>query len=86
MPAPDLTSVDRYIAAQPVEVRGILDEVRAALRKALPMADEIISYRIPAYRLSGGVAIFFAGWKKHWSLYPVTERVRLGAWRGTRPL
>jgi uncharacterized protein YdhG (YjbR/CyaY superfamily) len=76
MPAPGLDTVDQYIAAQPAEVRGILEEVRSAILKALPKAEEIISYKIPAYRLPGGVAIFFAAWKQHWSLYPATERLR----------
>lgn len=75
MPAPDFRSVDEYIAAQPAEVRGILESVRAAIRSAIPKAEEFISYKIPAYRQPGGTVIFFAGWKKHWSLYPSTEAV-----------
>ena len=66
--------VDEYLAAQPEASRPALAEVRAAIRRALPAAEEVISYRIPAYRLDGRVVIFFAGWKKHWSLYPVTEK------------
>lgn len=63
-------SVDAYIGAQPESARPTLGLVRAAIRRALPDAAEIISYQIPAYRLPKGTAIFFAGWKKHWSLYP----------------
>jgi uncharacterized protein YdhG (YjbR/CyaY superfamily) len=33
---------------------------------------EVISYKIPAYRLHGGIVIYFAGWKQHYALYPVT--------------
>lgn len=69
----DFKSVDEYIAAQPEAVRGILETIRSAIRKALPDADEVISYQIPAYKLEGGAAIYFSGWKKHYSLYPVTE-------------
>ena len=46
-----------------------------AIRKALPEAEEIISYKIPAYRLPQGVVIWFAGWKRHYSLYPATDYV-----------
>ena len=34
-----------------------------------------ISYRIPTYKLNGRYVIYFAGWKKHYSLYPANERL-----------
>lgn len=71
----DYKSVDHYIAAQPEAVRGILETVRGAIRTALPDAVEVISYQIPAYKLPGGFGIYFSGWKQHYSLYPVTDRV-----------
>jgi uncharacterized protein YdhG (YjbR/CyaY superfamily) len=49
--------------------------VRRTLRKALPGAEEVISYKIPAYRLHGGIVLNFAGWKQHYSLYPAGERM-----------
>jgi uncharacterized protein YdhG (YjbR/CyaY superfamily) len=64
-------SVDDYIAAQPPEVRPVLEQVRAAIRKAIPRSEEVISYQIPAYRIDGQTAIFFAGFKEHFSLYPI---------------
>jgi uncharacterized protein YdhG (YjbR/CyaY superfamily) len=51
----------------------VLDEVRSIIRAALPDADEVISYQIPAYKREGVAVICFAGWKKHFSLYPVGE-------------
>jgi uncharacterized protein YdhG (YjbR/CyaY superfamily) len=71
----DFKSVDAYIAAQPEAVRGLLERVRAAIRKAVPGAEEVISYRIPAYRLPAGPVLYFAGWKAHFSLYPASERL-----------
>lgn len=68
-------SVDEYIASQPEAVRGILERVRSAIRKAVPGAEEAISYQIPAYKLPGGVVLYFAGWKQHYSLYPATGPV-----------
>ncbi len=68
-------SVDAYIAAQPEAARPVLERVRAAIRRTLPDAQEIISYQIPAYRLPKGTALFFAGWKKHWSLYPAGKEL-----------
>jgi uncharacterized protein YdhG (YjbR/CyaY superfamily) len=66
-------SVDEYIAAQPESVRSALERVRAAIRKAVPLAEEVISYRMPTYKLNGRVVLYFAGWKKHYSLYPCTQ-------------
>ena len=75
MATADFSSVDQYISAQPEAARGLLETVRTAIRKALPDAEEIISHKIPAYRLPGGTAIYFAAWKRHYSLYPATDRV-----------
>ncbi len=69
-------SVDDYIAAQPESMRPTLEQVRAAIRKALPKADECIAYNMPAYRKDGRAVIFFAGWKKHYSLYPADAVVQ----------
>ena len=68
-------SVDDYIALQPEAVRGLLERVRSTIRKAVPEAEESISYQIPTYKLPGGPLIYFAGWKKHYSLYPVSAQL-----------
>lgn len=65
------STVAEYLAAQPPATRAVLRQVRAAIRKAIPGAQEVISYQIPAYTLPGGTAIYFAGWKEHFSIYPV---------------
>jgi len=75
MSSPDSKSVADYIAAQPQPVRGVLRRVRSTIRKALPRAEEVISYKIPAYRLRGRVVLYFAGWKEHYSLYPAGRRL-----------
>jgi uncharacterized protein YdhG (YjbR/CyaY superfamily) len=71
----DFTSVTEYISSQPVAVQRVLRRVRRTLRKALPRAEEVISYQIPTYKLHGRAVIYFAGWKQHYSLYPSTSRV-----------
>jgi uncharacterized protein YdhG (YjbR/CyaY superfamily) len=71
----DYKSVDQYLAAQPEAAQGLLQQVRSTIRKALPGAEEVISYQIPAYKVPGGCAIYFSGWKNHFSLYPATSGV-----------
>lgn len=69
----DYKSVDDYLAARPVEVQPLLKLVRKAIQKALPQAQEVISYQIPAYKIGGKNVIFFAGWKEHYAVYPANE-------------
>jgi len=66
----DFKSVDAYIASQPDAIQIILGLVRRAIRRALPGADEVISYNIPTYKLRGGAVLYFAAWKQHYSIYP----------------
>jgi uncharacterized protein YdhG (YjbR/CyaY superfamily) len=70
-----LTSVNEYIAAQPKAVQGIPEEVRSTVRKAVPEAQEVISYKMPTYLLNGDRLLYFAVWKKHYSLYAATKKV-----------
>ncbi len=68
-------TVDEYIASQPVAARPALTRVRDAIRKALPKAEEVISYNMPTWKLDGVAVIYFAGWKQHYSLYPAGARL-----------
>ena len=70
-----LKTVDDYIASQPEAAQPALTQVRNAIRKALPAAEEVISYNIPTYKLDGAMVIYFAGWKQHYSLYPAGARL-----------
>jgi uncharacterized protein YdhG (YjbR/CyaY superfamily) len=71
----DFKNVDEYIAVQPEAGQAVLGTVRSAIRKALPKAEEVISYKMPAYKLHGRVVLYFAGWKQHYSLYPAGDRL-----------
>ena len=64
-------SMDEYIATFPEETQKILGELRATIKAAVPEAGETISYGIPTFTLNGKYLIYFAGWKKHISIYPI---------------
>ena len=68
-------SIDEYIAGFPRDVQVVLERVRNAIRKAVPGAEEAISYGIPTFKLHGRYVLYFAGWKGHYSLYPSTDRL-----------
>jgi uncharacterized protein YdhG (YjbR/CyaY superfamily) len=74
MPAPKSGSsaVDDYMAAQDEKAREALQKARDAVRKAVPGAEEVISYKMPAYRLHGRIVLYMAAWKEHYSIYPAT--------------
>jgi uncharacterized protein YdhG (YjbR/CyaY superfamily) len=71
----DFKSVDEYIASRPEAAQGVLKRLRSTIRKAVPRAEETISYKMPAYKLYNRPVLYFAGWKEHYSLYPATGRV-----------
>lgn len=67
--------VTAYIAGFPPAARAALTRVRGVIRRAVPAAEEMISYQIPAYKLHGRPVLFFAAWKEHYSLYPSNARL-----------
>lgn len=72
-----MNTVAEYIEAFPPDVRAILKKIRAIIRKAAPKAEESITYRIPTYKLNGKGLVYFAAFKSHVSLYPMTGPIRL---------
>jgi uncharacterized protein YdhG (YjbR/CyaY superfamily) len=68
-PAPP-TSVDEYLARVSSDgARASLSALRAIIRSEAPQAQEIISYGIPTYKVSGFLASF-AAFKNHCSFFP----------------
>jgi uncharacterized protein YdhG (YjbR/CyaY superfamily) len=63
----DYKTVDEYVATFPEDMQSILQTVRRTIREAVPDAEEVISYQVPAYRFHGWV-FYFGGYKKHYSL------------------
>lgn len=67
-------TIDDYILAQDEGLREQLQSVRETLRRALPQAEERISWSMPTY-WQGHNLIHFAANKKHIGLYPGAEAV-----------
>lgn len=68
-------TIDEYIAGFPDDVQAVLQQIRAEIRAAAPEAVETISYDMPTFNLNGTYLIYFAGWKKHVALYPISESI-----------
>jgi len=69
----DFKSVDAYIAAQTEAVQEILAWVRSTICKAIPGAEEVISYKIPTDKRPSRPVLYFAGWMRHYSLHPASD-------------
>jgi uncharacterized protein YdhG (YjbR/CyaY superfamily) len=65
-------TVDGYIESFPPEVQVILEEIRRRIHVAAPGTEEKISYQIPTVTLDDRYLVYFAGWKRHVSLYPIS--------------
>jgi len=71
MPSP--TTVDAYFGALPPDQRVLLEAMRARIHRLLPDAEEAMSYGMPAFTVGGKSVVWIAGWKRHCSLYPLTD-------------
>ena len=74
---PDTSAQIRaYLEAQPPKARQALRQVRSAIHAAAPGAVDAFSYRMPATRLNGKVLVWYAGFTKHYSLFPIGAAIR----------
>ncbi len=67
-------NIDEYIADQPRELRERLERLRETIRKAAPKAQEVISYRMPAFK-QNSVLVYFAVFKTHIGFFPTPSGV-----------
>lgn len=80
-------NIDEYIAGFPAGTRELLEQIRTIIRKEAPFAEEKISYAIPTFTVNGRYLIYFAGFKRHVSVYPAPRNQRgfrkeLAAYKG----
>src|SRR5262245_5524880 len=68
--------VRRYVAKQPAKHRAALRTIRAIIRATAPRAVEHFSYGIPGFRLNERPLVWYAAFKQHLSLYPVTASIK----------
>lgn len=67
------TTIDEYLAGVAPAQRAALQKLRGQIARAVPEAQECISYGIPTFRLAGKPLIAFGAGKNHCSLYPTSS-------------
>ena len=65
-----------YTAKLRPATRRRLKELGDVIRKAAPSAVDSFSYQIPAFRYDGKILVWYAGWTKHLSMYPLNAADR----------
>lgn len=64
----DYKNADEYLATFPAPTRKILETVRKTIRAAVPGAEEVISYQVPAFKKDGRWIFYYSGHNSHYSL------------------
>ena len=71
-----IPAVRTYFASTPPKARAALKKIRAAIRSVTPRADESFSYRMPGFKLDGRTLVWYAAFKNHCSMFPMTGPIR----------
>jgi uncharacterized protein YdhG (YjbR/CyaY superfamily) len=67
--------VDEYLRGVEEPKRSTLQALRRTILEIVPDADEVISYRVPAFRVGGKTVAGFAAFKDHLSYLPFSGSV-----------
>ncbi len=70
----DSKTIDDYIKNYPKSTQKILEQLRATIKKAVPKAEEKISYGIPTFTLNGNL-VHFGAFEKHIGFYPTSSGI-----------
>src|SRR2546430_2045819 len=81
-----MSVIDDVFKTLPAPQAAELERIRAIVRKAVPEAEEVISYGIPAFKYEGHYLVGFAAYRNHLSLFPgaapiIALKDKLGAYK-----
>jgi uncharacterized protein YdhG (YjbR/CyaY superfamily) len=71
---PPVANIDGYIERFPPDIKARLNQIRAAIQKAAPLATEKISYQMPTFFYNGNL-VHFAAFKQHIGFFPTPSAI-----------
>lgn len=71
---PKPSSIEEYFSWFSPEIQLKLQQIRNTLKEALPEAQEVISYHMPAFKTTE-VLVYYAAAKNHIGFYPTNSGV-----------
>src|SRR5437660_9750745 len=82
-------TIDQFLAGLSPDKRTALQKLRRAIQAAIPKAQEIISYQMPAFRLDGKVLVWFGAGANHCAFYPgaypiATHKAKLAKYKTSK--
>jgi uncharacterized protein YdhG (YjbR/CyaY superfamily) len=67
--------VDEYLRGIEEPKRSTLEALRQTILEIIPDAEQVISYKVPAFRVEGRIVAGFAAFKDHLSYLPFSGSV-----------
>jgi uncharacterized protein YdhG (YjbR/CyaY superfamily) len=67
--------IDEYLRALEDPKRSTLEALRRTILEIVPDAEQVMSYRVPAFRVQGEIVAGFAAFKDHLSYLPFSGSV-----------
>jgi uncharacterized protein YdhG (YjbR/CyaY superfamily) len=69
-------TVAQYFSTLSPEKRSKLAELRTIIKEAVPKAEEVISYNMPAFK-QNKVLVYYAAFKNHIGFFPTSSPIEL---------
>jgi uncharacterized protein YdhG (YjbR/CyaY superfamily) len=61
-------NVEEYLVSFPEATQHLIGRLRKTIGESAPLAEEFISYQMPAYK-QNGILVYFAAYEKHIGFY-----------------
>jgi uncharacterized protein YdhG (YjbR/CyaY superfamily) len=68
--------VKKYIEKHKSPQKEILKKIRIVIQNSAPLANETMSYGVPAFKINGHLLVAYAAFKQHIGLYPEPDTIQ----------
>jgi uncharacterized protein YdhG (YjbR/CyaY superfamily) len=68
-------TIDAYIKTFPEDIQEVLQTIRQTIKKAAPESEEVISYKMPAFKQKS-ILVWFAAFKNHIGFFPKVNAIK----------